>query len=161
VGHEVEWAWTPGHAWHHVSYWAPAARVAFVGDAAGICRPTGRAVIPPTPPPDIDLDAWQHTTDRILAWHPDQLFLTHFGPHAAPRVHVGDLWTRLDDWSRRVKALLERPGPDEERARRFAEGVTADLLRAMSRDEAVGYQRAGRFDFSFAGLARYWRGRAA
>jgi len=160
VGHELEWAWTPGHAWHHVSYFAPAARIAFVGDAAGICRPSGRVVLPPTPPPDIDLEAWRETTERILAWHPDQLFLTHFGPQPAPRVHFHDLWTRMDDWNLRVKALLDRPGTDEERARIFTDSVMDELTRATSRDEALAYARAGRFDFSWAGLARYWRKRA-
>ena len=157
VGHELQWAYTPGHAWHHVSYFAPAVRIAFVGDTAGICRPSGRVVLPPTPPPDIDLEAWRVSTDRILAWHPDQLFLTHFGPQPAPRVHFHDLWTRMDEWSRRVKALLERPGTDAERAQRFTDDVMNELTRATSRDEAVAYARAGRFDFSWAGLARYWR----
>ncbi len=160
VGHDLEWAWTPGHAWHHVSYFSPAARIAFVGDAAGICRPSGRVVLPPTPPPDIDLEAWRATTDRILAWHPDQLFLTHFGPQPAPRVHFHDLWTRMDEWNGRVKALLDRPGSDDERARIFTDEVMDALARATSRDEALAYARAGRFDFSWTGLARYWRKRA-
>lgn len=157
VGHELQWAYTPGHASHHVSYFAPSARIAFVGDTAGICRPSGRIVLPPTPPPDIDLDAWRASTERILAWHPDQLFLTHFGPQPAPRVHFNDLWTRMDEWSLRVKALLDQPGTDDERSRRFMDEVTNELTRATSRDEALAYARAGRFDFSWTGLARYWR----
>ena len=157
VGHEMHWAYTPGHASHHVSYFAPAVRIAFVGDTAGICRPSGRVVLPPTPPPDIDLEAWRASTDRILAWHPDQLFLTHFGPQPAPRVHFSDLWTRMDEWSRRVKASLDRPGTDADRSQRFADDVMSELARATSRDEAMAYARAGRFDFSWTGLARYWR----
>ena len=46
---------------------------------------SGTYVMPPTPPPDIDLEAWRASEDRILAWDPDTLFLTHFGPfHGAP-----------------------------------------------------------------------------
>ena len=157
VGHEFEWAYTPGHAWHHVSYFAPADRIAFVGDTAGICRPSGRIVLPPTPPPDIDLEAWHVSTNRILAWYPEQLFLTHFGLQPAPRVHFNDLWTRMEEWSRRVRALLDQPGTDADRSQRFTNDVMAELTRATSRDEAVAYARAGRFDFSWAGLARYWR----
>jgi glyoxylase-like metal-dependent hydrolase (beta-lactamase superfamily II) len=63
-GHDIEVAWTPGHAWHHVSYFLPECGMAFVGDTAGIIRPEGRLVIPPTPPPDIDLEAWRTSTDR-------------------------------------------------------------------------------------------------
>jgi glyoxylase-like metal-dependent hydrolase (beta-lactamase superfamily II) len=157
VGRQVESAWTPGHAIHHVSFLIPEARLAFVGDTAGVCRQSGRVVLPPTPPPDIDLEAWRTSTDRILAWNPDVLFLTHFGPQPSPRVHFQDLWQRMDDWSRRVRATLDDPGTDDERARKFTESVTDELTRATSRTEAEAYMRAARFDFSWAGLARYWR----
>jgi glyoxylase-like metal-dependent hydrolase (beta-lactamase superfamily II) len=157
VGHEVEWAYTPGHASHHVSFFHPASRIAFVGDTGGLCRPNSRVVVPATPPPDIDLEAWRMSTERILAWHPDQLVLTHFGPQPAPRVHFNELWTRLGQWSQHVKALIDQPGTDEARAAMFADGVTAELTRATSSNEALAYARAGRFDFSWTGLARYWR----
>jgi len=157
VGHAVEVARTPGHASHHVSYFLPHAGVAFVGDTAGICRSSGRVVLPPTPPPDIDLEAWRASTQRILAWHPDVLFLTHFGAHRSPRVHFADLWTRMDEWSARVRAQLQKPGDDVELARVFTQWVMDDLARATSRQEAEAYAHAARFDFSWAGLARYWR----
>ncbi len=160
VGHDIEVAWTPGHAWHHVSYFIPAARLAFVGDTAGICRPSGRLVVPPTPPPDIDLEAWRESTRRILAWDPETLFLTHFGPQQAPRVHFQDLWRRIDDWSARVQASLAAPGTDAERADAFQAAVSDDIARATGRAEAESYARAGRFDYSWAGLARYWRKKA-
>lgn len=167
VGHDVDIAWTPGHAWHHVSFFLPASKIAFVGDTAGICRSgpiagasapaSGRIVIPPTPPPDIDLEAWRQSTQTILDWNPDVLFLTHFGPQAAPRVHFQDLWKRIDDWSGRVRASLATPGTDEERASAFMSSVTDELARTSSRAEAEAYARAGRFDFSWSGLARYWK----
>lgn len=157
AGHDIDIAWTPGHAWHHVSYYLTSAKVAFVGDTAGICRPSGRIVIPPTPPPDIDLEAWRQSTQTILDWNPDTLFLTHFGPQASPRVHFQDLWKRLDDWSTRVQASLAIDGTDEARAAAFQAAVTEDLARTSSAAEAAAYARAGRFDFSWSGLARYWR----
>ena len=51
--------------------------------------------MPPTPPPDIDLDAWRASEDRILAWEPDTLFLTHFGPFHGARVHFQEMIERL------------------------------------------------------------------
>jgi glyoxylase-like metal-dependent hydrolase (beta-lactamase superfamily II) len=157
AGHDLEVAWTPGHASHHVSYFSKAARIAFVGDTAGVCRQSGRVVLPPTPPPDIDLEAWHTSTDVILSWNPDTLFLTHFGPQASPRVHFQDLWKRMEEWSGRVKALLTQPGSDEDHAREFTKWVTDELVRATSPDEARAYQSAARFDFSWTGLARYWK----
>lgn len=163
VGHDIEAAWTPGHAWHHVSYFHPASRIAFVGDTAGICRPSGRMVLPPTPPPDIDLESWRTSTETILGWNPDLLFITHFGPQPSPALHMQDLWRRMDDWSQRVRASLAHNGElgslgaDEELAAAFAQSVIEELTRATSHEEAEAYARAGRFDFSWAGLARYWR----
>jgi glyoxylase-like metal-dependent hydrolase (beta-lactamase superfamily II) len=158
-GHDIEVAWTPGHASHHVSYFLPATGIAFVGDTAGICRPSGRVVLPPTPPPDIDLEAWRISTDTILNWNPTTLFLTHFGPQPSPAMHFQDLWRRMEEWSARVRASLSAPGTDEERAAAFTKSVVADLERWTNRAEAEAYGRAGRFDFSWAGLARYWRTR--
>ena len=160
TGHDIEVAWTPGHASHHVTFFLPAARLAFVGDTAGLCRPVGRLVIPPTPPPDIDLEAWRASTDRILAWQPETIFLTHFGPQGSPERHFELLWERIDDWSARVRASLDEPGSDADRAERFQAEVADQIARVSSRGEAESYQRAGRFDYSWAGLARYWRKKA-
>lgn len=159
AGRRLDVAWTPGHASHHVSYFDRRHGVAFVGDTAGIRRGLNPYVMPPTPPPDIDLDAWRESTRTILAWHPEQLFLTHFGPFRDAEAHVAKLWERMDDWSRRVRASLTRPGSDEERAAAFTSEIVEDLRRQMSVAEAEGYAKAARFDFSWSGLARYWRKR--
>ena len=51
-------AYTPGHAVHHVSYLDTSDGTAYVGDTAGI-RTSPGYVLPATPPPDIDLEAWE------------------------------------------------------------------------------------------------------
>jgi hypothetical protein len=75
-------------------------------------------------------------------------------------VHVQDLWKRMAEWSRLVQALLAQPGTDEDHARAFTAAVSDDLVRSTSRDEATAYASAARFDFSWTGLARYWRKRS-
>ena len=159
-GRELEVAYTPGHASHHVSYFDGASRVAFVGDTAGIRR-TGRDfVMPPTPPPDIDLDAWRTSEDRILSWEPDTLFLTHFGPFHGARMHFQDMTARLDVWSAIVRRLLADPALDEDgRQRAFVDDAILDLKRTVGEQEADRYSRAGRLDYSWQGLSRYWRKR--
>ncbi len=81
-GRDLEVAYTPGHASHHVSYFSGDTGIAFVGDTAGVRLQAGQFIMPPTPPPDIDLEAWRDSFARISAWHPDTLFITHFGPFA-------------------------------------------------------------------------------
>lgn len=160
-GRELHVAYTPGHASHHVSYFDAASRIAFVGDTAGIRRGAGTYILPPTPPPDIDLEAWRDSERRILAWDPQTLFLTHFGPHDGARVHFQELFSRLADWSTMVTRLLaDERLDDQQRQDRFVEDVTRDLRRAVGEAEAARYSRAGRLDYSWQGLARYWRKRA-
>lgn len=160
-GREIVVAYTPGHASHHVSYFDPSSRIAFVGDTAGIRRGTGHYVMPPTPPPDIDLDAWRASEERILAWDPDTLFLTHFGPWHQPRLHFQELMEHMASWSRIVRRLLaDESKSDEQRQAAFVAEATLDLRRAVGDPDAESYSRAGRLDYSWQGLARYWRKRA-
>jgi glyoxylase-like metal-dependent hydrolase (beta-lactamase superfamily II) len=159
-GRELLVEYTPGHASHHVSYFDPASRIAFVGDTAGIRRGSGAYIMPPTPPPDIDLEAWRSSADRILAWDPDTLFLTHFGPFHGARPHFQQLFDRLRDWSALAARLLADASLDDEaRERRFVEEGLQDLRRTVGEQEAAQYGRAGRLDYSWQGLARYLRKR--
>ena len=119
------------------------------------------SILPPTPPPDIDLEAWRASTDRILAWDPDILFLTHFGPQPAPEAHVKELWERLDAWSARVHGQLAQESTDDARAKQFVSETVSELKRSVGAAEADAYAAAARFDLSWLGLARYWRKRSA
>jgi len=161
-GRDLHVAYTPGHASHHVSYFDPSSRVAFVGDTAGIRRPNGAYIMPPTPPPDIDLDAWRASEDRIFSWEPDTLFLTHFGPFHGARAHFQDMMARLDVWNGIVRRLLADQSLDEPaREQRFAEEAMLDMKRKIGEPAAEQYSRAGRLDYSWQGLARYWKKKLA
>ena len=159
-GRAFEVAFTPGHASHHVSYFDPSTRIAFVGDTAGIRRGGGEYVMPPTPPPDIDLEAWRLSEERILAWDPDTLFLTHFGPFHGARLHFQQLMSNIAEWSRIVQRLLaDGAMDDEQRQRAFVEQASQQLKRVVGEAAAEQYGRAGRLDYSWQGLSRYWRKR--
>lgn len=157
AGREVKVEYTPGHASHHVSYFDTASRVAFVGDTAGIRRGSGAYVMPPTPPPDIDIEAWRESEKKILAWDPDTLFLTHFGPHQGARQHLQGMFEHIAEWSRIVRRLLADASlNDEERQSRFTDDVSRDLVRRVGETEASDYTKAGGLNYSYQGLARYW-----
>lgn len=158
-GRELEVAYTPGHASHHVSYFDRASRVAFVGDSAGIRRQSPY-VMPPTPPPDIDLEGWRESEAKILGWDPDTLFLTHFGPFHGARVQFQQLRDNIEAWSRVVRRLIADASLTEaQRQEHFVEAATRELRRAVGEQEAEKYSRAGRLDYSWQGLSRYWRKR--
>ena len=157
-GRQIEVAYTPGHASHHVSFFEPSAGIAFVGDTAGIRRGNGVYVMPAAPPPDIDMERWRESEARILAWSPDTLFLTHFGPFHGARPHFQQLMDRLAEWSRIVRRLLADGGlTEDQRQDHFVADVTQELRRVVGLREAELYGRAGSFHYSWQGLSRYWR----
>jgi glyoxylase-like metal-dependent hydrolase (beta-lactamase superfamily II) len=157
-GRTFEVAYTPGHASHHVSYFDASSGVAFVGDTAGVCINGGYA-LPPTPPPDIDLAAWRASIDRIEAWSPATLFLTHFGPVSYVRPHLETLWSHLEEMAAWVRRTLDEPGTDEERSRTFADQLRQHMRQQMTEAQMASYPVAAPFEQLWLGLARYWRKR--
>ena len=158
-GRDLDVAYTPGHASHHVSYFSADTGIAFVGDTAGVRLLPGGVNVPPTPPPDIDLEAWRDSIARIGAWGADTLFITHFGPHGSSGAHLSDLLDNLEMTSRLAKASLAREGSDEDRETWFTEEWRRVLRHRLGADAAQAYEVAGRFDLNWRGLARYWRKR--
>ena len=156
-GRDLDVAYTPGHASHHVSYYNADSGVAFVGDAAGIRRTTGGFVLPPTPPPDIDLELWRDSMTRIGGWGAATLFVTHFGPHSPVAAHLTEMVDHLELTAGLVKASLTHEGPDEDREAWFIDELRRELRRRMNEADAQAYEVAGRFDLNWRGLARYWR----
>lgn len=137
---------TPGHAGHHVCY-LDAGETLFAGDAAGVRIQPGAFVLPPTPPPEVDLDAWERTLDEIEARAPQRLALIHFGVATDVERHLAELRARLREWAERV-----RDGASEAE---FGAMAAADLG-----DDRGAYEQAMPFWQSYAGLKRYWDKRA-
>jgi glyoxylase-like metal-dependent hydrolase (beta-lactamase superfamily II) len=154
-------AYTPGHASHHVSYFDRDSGVAFVGDTAGVKLMAGGFVMPPTPPPDIDLEGWRESIDRIERWRPETLLLTHFGPSSPVTGHLSALRDHIVLASDLVKRSFTREGDDADRERWYADELRRELTRRMNVADAHAYEVAGRFDLNWRGLARYWRKRGA
>ena len=140
---------TPGHAWHHDSYPRPHWTL-YAGDAAGVRLTGGRFVMPPCPPPDIDLEAWEETIAEIERHAPAELALIHFGRIADVADHLTALRETLERWGKRVA-----DGMDEES---FVAAARYDV--AQTDPELVDeYGRAGPYWHHFRGIERYWRGR--
>jgi glyoxylase-like metal-dependent hydrolase (beta-lactamase superfamily II) len=159
-GRTFDIAYTPGHASHHVSYFDRASGVAFVGDTGGVCI-DGGYVLPPTPPPDIDIEAWRESVARIEAWSPATIFMTHFGPVNNPRPHLQALMQNLDTMAGLVRARLSEPGTDDEQSRRFADDLQREFRRHMTDAQLASYKAAAPPELVWLGLARYWRKKGA
>src|SRR4051794_22097350 len=110
---------TPGHASPHVSYFSADAGIAFVGDPAGVQVVPGGYVPPPTPPPDIDIPAWTRSIEAIEQWHPDTLFLTHFGPSGHAASHLAELRDHLQLMERMAREVIAAIPDDAAREAEF------------------------------------------
>lgn len=157
AGHTLQTAYTPGHAWHHLAYYDAPSRIAFVGDVAGVSLPPAHVIVPPCPPPDIDLEAWEASVEKILAWQPEAIFLTHFGLKANPAIHLQELMERLRGWARFVKDLLASEPNEDARRAKFTRQVTLELRRMLSDADTARYNRAFTAGQSYDGLERYWK----
>jgi glyoxylase-like metal-dependent hydrolase (beta-lactamase superfamily II) len=141
---------TPGHASHHVCYLGPDGTL-LAGDAAGVRIVPDRYILPASPPPDIDVEAWNETFDEIERRGPDRIALTHFGVVEDVTDHMERVREELAVWAERV-----RSGMTQEQ---FLAAARADIARFDGEDIPY-YERAGPVDQSFLGLRRYWDKRA-
>lgn len=161
AGRTFQVAYTPGHASHHVAFFDPESRVAFVGDTAGMRLRPGGAVVPPTPPPDIDLESWEQSIDLIRAWRAETLFVTHFGPVHEPDAHLSMLTERLQ-WVADVARRALATGSDVEAQQQlFLTEVMRAARRELTSEDLRKYELAGPFEHGFLGLARYWQKKGA
>jgi glyoxylase-like metal-dependent hydrolase (beta-lactamase superfamily II) len=144
-------AYTPGHASHHVCYLHEESRDAYVGDMAGIRIPPYQHTVAPTPPPDIDVEAWLDSLHTIAAWNPQSLRLTHFGAV-----------TDVADQLHRVRSAL-MDAADSARLdgeERFIARLEDSLSGTTDPATVEVYEQAAPPDQQYQGLERYWRKRA-
>jgi glyoxylase-like metal-dependent hydrolase (beta-lactamase superfamily II) len=142
--------YTPGHASHHVCYLHEPSGWAFVGDMGGVRMPSSDFTLAPTPPPDVDVAAWERSLDLIAGWRPEGLGLTHFGA-------VEDALRQVE----RVRVQLHREV--ELAAREDPEGFVAALTeqaRAEAGEDGEALLQAQPPDQSYLGLDRWRRKRA-
>jgi len=140
----------PGHASHHLAWFDGERGDAYVGDMAGVLIPPSELTLAPTPPPDIDLEAWFESLDRIAAQGPERLRLTHFGL-------VEDVERQLD----RVREALRRERELAAGGREaFLEAYVADIHANGDAETAAAMIQATPPEQQWLGLERYLRKRA-
>jgi len=156
---ELDVAYTPGHASHHVGYFDGSSGVAFVGDTAGVRIGEELFSMPPTPPPDIDIDKWKQSIQLIRDRRPSTLFITHFGPHDDTDAHLDALLEHLDAMTEMARRNLEQDGDDSDRMNAFTDEMRVYIQRHVSPAAAALYDSAAPFGMCWLGLARYWKKR--
>lgn len=153
-------AWhTPGHAVHHVAWQVEDSIV--TGDVAGVRFPGASHVLPPMPPPDIDVEAWRRSLDRLRALQPSELLLTHFGAFDDPSRHLDELEDRLVRWTGIADRVVAEGG-DWRRLGAELEALDGtEMARSgVAPDTVERYRRLCPMKENSAGLFRYCSQRA-
>ncbi len=153
---EVRTTETPGHASHHHVYsWEDKL---FGGDVAGV-RIGGGPPIPPFVPPELHIESWLASIDKMRAINPAEVYLPHFGRvNGSASSHFDGLEKRVRGWSVWFRDRV-RDGSDEaELIQAFAEYESAELRAGgASEKEAVDYEQADPSFMAVGAALRYWR----
>jgi len=150
-------AYTPGHASHHVCYFHEETGTAFTGDVAACRIPPSDLVMPPTPPPDIDVETWLDSIAVVEGWQPVRLALTHFGSVEGDVPGYLDIVReRLREEADLVKSM-ERGAYEADLQRRIreqmgSEGLGEETIAELLQAVPTAYQ--------WPGLDRYWTKKA-
>jgi glyoxylase-like metal-dependent hydrolase (beta-lactamase superfamily II) len=144
-------AYTPGHASHHVCYLDEDSGDAYVGDVAGLRIPPYEHTVAPTPPPDIDVEAWLDSLHTVASWNPQSLCITHFG-------QVTDVAEHLHRMRAALVGAADSARLDGEE--RFIARLEQELLEATDPATVEVFEQAAPPDQLYMGLARYWRKKA-
>ena len=147
---------TPGHAYHHLAFHEPEDGALFAGDVAGVRLPGQSYVRPPTPPPEIDIEAWARSIQEMRRISPESLCPTHFGRFEDVERHLSELEQRLQEWLLFVEERMNAGRSQEEMAAELKDIDDAQMLaEGASPDQSARYDLAGTFEALVAGIARY------
>lgn len=147
--------YTPGHAVHHNTY--QLGDVLFTGDVAGVKIGNG-PVVPPCPPPDINIELWKQSIQKLRALDSGTLYLAHFGAVSDTAAHFNHLEMMLDDWKNWIKPFYDDGVSPAEIIPQFVT-YTQNQLRSygVSERDIERYEKGNPSFMSVTGLLRYWK----
>ncbi|MEQ8704684.1 MAG: MBL fold metallo-hydrolase [Phaeodactylibacter sp.] len=162
VGGTTIKAWhTPGHAVHHIAWQIDGVLIA--GDVAGV-KIGDAPVVPPCPPPDINVEDWQRSIKLIRELPLQEIYLTHYGRIAGADVpvHLDELESELLAWAEWMKPHYEKGSDPKALTPKFMAWVQSRLSeKGVSEATLEIYENANPSWMSVAGLMRYWKKRLA
>jgi glyoxylase-like metal-dependent hydrolase (beta-lactamase superfamily II) len=147
---------TPGHASHHHVYqWDDNL---FGGDVAGV-RLGGGPPVPPLVPPELNIELWLESIQKIRALDVARVFLPHFGPiEGSIPAHFEALADRIRRWSIWFRDRIRAGQGEPQLVPSFAETLARELHEAgASSEEALDYETADPSFMAVSATIRYWQ----
>ena len=153
-------AWhTPGHAVHHIAWQLE--DILFSGDVAGVKIGANGPIVPPCPPPDINVEDWQASIQLVKSLPLKAMYLTHFDKITNVREHLDQLEATILSWANWIRPYFEQGTPIPEIVPAFEKFVKKSLVeQGLKAEELLQYEIANPSWMSVAGLVRYWKKRS-
>ncbi|HUY77805.1 MAG TPA: MBL fold metallo-hydrolase [Ktedonobacterales bacterium] len=158
-----EVVYTPGHAVHHVAYADRRRAEIFPGDVAGVRLEGIDYVRPPTPPPDLDLELWSASIERLRDLRPRALYLPHYGPIYNVPDHLAQLSERLYAWGDLMRDGIRAGRDDHALAAELAAVADPEVAQVLGSNDPVviadatlRYELATNYLMSAQGYMRYY-----
>jgi glyoxylase-like metal-dependent hydrolase (beta-lactamase superfamily II) len=160
AGRRLEIHYTPGHAIHHVVFFDVHTGELFTGDIAGVRLQDINYVRPPTPPPDLDLEAWSASIHKLKQLRPDILYLAHCGPAEHPTQILDHLREKLISWGDIVLHAMRERKSEQEISDLLAQKTEPEVLRITGdRNVLKRLDLTANYAMTVQGYMRYWRKR--
>jgi glyoxylase-like metal-dependent hydrolase (beta-lactamase superfamily II) len=158
AGRRLEVHYTPGHAVHHVIFFDVHSGELFAGDVAGVRLPGVDYVRPPTPPPDLDLEAWSESITLVRSLRPDVLYIGHYGTVRDITQHFSRLREQLQSWGDFVLSEMRKGKDEAEIIALLIERTQPELQRVAKDPHAIQrYEIGSNYAMTVQGYMRYWR----
>jgi glyoxylase-like metal-dependent hydrolase (beta-lactamase superfamily II) len=133
AGRPLRFADTPGHARHHHCIWDEASRGWFTGDTFGIVYPELQPyIVPACAPVQFDQEDLHQSVARLLARHPERMYLTHYGAVRGAEKLAVQYLAQVDAMSDAARSLANAPGRHDQLKRAFGDIYIAELRRSGS-----------------------------
>ena len=146
---------TPGHAVHHIAW--QFGDDLFCGDVAGVKIENG-IVVPPCPPPDINVEDWLKSIDKIKKLKVKRLYLVHYGIVTKIQEHLDSLAKRLIRWTNFVKKQSDKGLTAEVITPLYVNMAIKELQRYGANEQLITqYDSANPAWMSVLGIMRYWK----
>lgn len=147
---------TPGHAEHHHAYLLE--DLCFSGDIGGVRMPAQRYLRLPLVPPELHLEKWRASVERLQRLDIRRIAPTHFGIFDDPEWQLQAALGEIESTLRWLEAVMPSDPPLERLRQEFVDWLEEEARAAgVSADALQTYQIANPTWMSADGLQRYWR----
>ena len=146
----------PGHASHELCIYESRNHGLFSGDAVAISVAENKILLPVTPPPSFDLEAYLDTLERLMTLKATALYFAHFGVVDKVQENLQLAMDKLRFWDKIVSKAIKEDGFDWA-AEKFRAQLYLELEPVRKTASLYKYLTEGLVPLNVAGYIKYYQ----